>query len=301
MATTVTESAPATLEMPDEPRMPVRDERPAPRAQLVRDAPTDELRQHDPPVHSEHIDQIVTALAAAQGKFGEIERAHTAEVSSKRTGGRYTYEYEDMAAVLTAVRGPLSEHGIALVQLPTTRRNGITLMTMLAHSSGQWIRGYLAMPCDVGDPQAIGSAISYARRYAAKAMLGLAPSEGEDDDGARATGRGAVGAPQAAQRASARREDREREERRAEPREESKDEPKKSARPEPVGTIARIAERQTGVLVQLNTGYIFAARDAEMIDSLRKVQQAGDRIEVSCQASPDPARIAPLLLEYRKV
>lgn len=137
--------------------------------------------------HSDSFAQLAMALAAAQGEFTEIEKALTATVTSKREGARsYTYNYADLATVLKAVRPALSKHGLAVLQMPSVRRGGIVLTTLLTHGqSGEWFAGDLVVALENMDPQAIGSATTYARRYGLTALLGVAAGEA-DDDGASA-------------------------------------------------------------------------------------------------------------------
>ncbi len=126
------------------------------------------------------IDQIANALAAAQG---EIEAA--VKDSENPHFGRM---YADLASVWRACRGPLSKHGLAVIQVPT----GGWLITRLVHRSGQWIEGDFKMTADTdrgrSAVQALGSTITYLRRYALSAMVGVAPDD--DDDGESAEGRG---------------------------------------------------------------------------------------------------------------
>ncbi len=142
------------------------------------------------PDQSAEIGELVKALAAARAGFQKIEREQTA---GKEGGKRWRYATLDAAIEATA--GALAEHGLVVMQLPdSAETGGVIVETMLLHASGQWIRSRLRMPCGP-EPQSVGSAITYARRYAYLAMLGLAPAD--DDDGQKAQ--------QSAQRAAARR------------------------------------------------------------------------------------------------
>lgn len=98
--------------------------------------------------------------------------------------------YADLAAIWEAIRSPLAANGLAVVQtLDAVDEKGvIALSTLLLHTSGEWIRSTLTMPLQKTDPQAIGSAITYARRYALMAMVGVASAD-EDDDAEGATTR----------------------------------------------------------------------------------------------------------------
>lgn len=135
--------------------------------------------------HSETLGKIATALAKAQAK---IEGA-----KKDAENDFYKSSYADLSSVWDACHGPLSENEIAVVQLPQSGTDAVTIVTMLIHSSGEWIKSTLTMvPKDKG-PQAVGSALTYARRYALSAMVGVCPV---DDDGEAAMGRGnATGKP----------------------------------------------------------------------------------------------------------
>jgi hypothetical protein len=95
--------------------------------------------------------------------------------------------YADLASVWEACREPLAANGLSVVQTPCNDTpDNIALETILMHSSGQWISSVFSMPVSKHDAQAVGSAITYARRYALAAMVGIAP---EDDDGNKASGK----------------------------------------------------------------------------------------------------------------
>ena len=137
---------------------------------------------------SETINELAAALAAAQGKI---------ENASKDSANPYfRSRYADLASIWDAIRGPLSDNGLAVVQPVRVEGSSVTVTTLLAHASGQWISSDLTMTAQrqmkdgggwekLDSPQAIGSCITYARRYALAAMAGVAP---EDDDGEGAQG-----------------------------------------------------------------------------------------------------------------
>lgn len=124
---------------------------------------------------SPELAQLAEALAKAQGAI-----KNAAATSSNPM---YASSYASLAEVWSACRVPLTINGLSVVQMPTQvlpeGRVGVT--TMLLHSSGQWIRSSLAIHPERDDPQAVGSAITYARRYALAAVVGVA--QGWDDDG----------------------------------------------------------------------------------------------------------------------
>jgi hypothetical protein len=107
----------------------------------------------------------------------------------------YKSDYADLDAITRIVRPIYGEHGLAVVQAPWLLDGKHVLVTTLAHESGQWVRSVMpidAMPDKNGviTPQATGSAITYAKRYALAAMANIAQTD-EDDDGEAAMGRAA--------------------------------------------------------------------------------------------------------------
>jgi hypothetical protein len=134
---------------------------------------------------SPSIGNLAAALAAAQGEItGALKDSANPFFKSK---------YADLAACWDACRGPLSKHGLAVIQTTQEATDSVKVITTLAHKSGEWMRGELVMTPVKFDPQGIGSCITYARRYALAAMVGLAQI---DDDANAASGRdGAKAAP----------------------------------------------------------------------------------------------------------
>ena len=125
---------------------------------------------------SENINELGSALAKAQGAIeGALKDTANPFFKSK---------YADLSSVWDACRQQLTVNGLSIVQTPTEAENGIGVETMLIHASGQWLSNTFTMPVSKADAQGVGSAITYARRYALAAMVGVAP---EDDDGNAAT------------------------------------------------------------------------------------------------------------------
>lgn len=121
---------------------------------------------------SESIKEIAAALAKAQGEIkGAVKDSTNPHFKSK---------YADLASVWDACRAALSKNGLAVFQTTETTADGIFLVTTLAHASGEWMRGTFPVQPVQNTPQGVGSALTYARRYALAAMVGVAP---EDDDG----------------------------------------------------------------------------------------------------------------------
>jgi hypothetical protein len=132
---------------------------------------------------SESIGALASALAKAQGELTNPEKSLIAAIRSPfpREGDR-TFRYASLASGLDIVRKTLGQHEIATVQSTAIdQANGqIQLTTLLAHSSGEWISSDWPV-CAISEtatPHRMGAALSYARRYALFALVGIA---GEDD------------------------------------------------------------------------------------------------------------------------
>ena len=133
---------------------------------------------------------IAAAMAKAQGEItGAIKDS---------TNPHFKNDYADLASVSDACRPALSKNAIAVFQAPSAEGQKVTVTTLLAHSSGEWIEADLTMTAQQNTPQGIGSCITYARRYALAAMTGVAP---KDDDGNAASIRETQARPQAVVRA----------------------------------------------------------------------------------------------------
>jgi hypothetical protein len=113
-----------------------------------------------------------------------VTKGETANVQTK-TGHRYSYQYASLADIHAAVLPVLSRHGLAWTTMPTIREDGrYVLHCELAHVSGESRTCEMPLP-SMCTPQELGSALTYARRYALCSIVGIAPDE--DDDGAAAT------------------------------------------------------------------------------------------------------------------
>lgn len=127
---------------------------------------------------SNRFDALATALALAQG---QIEHAGKTSVNP-----HFKSKYADLAEVWDACRKPLSDNKLSIIQAPSAKGAEVSISTMLMHSSGQFIISALTMLARDAGPQAIGSCITYGRRYSLMAIVGVAP---DDDDGNAANGR----------------------------------------------------------------------------------------------------------------
>ncbi len=148
--------------------------------------------------HSERVDELFGALAKAQLDFKPIVK--------DTENPYYRSKYADLSQCISATQSALAKNGLVVIQLPNTDNPMKTmgLTSVLGHSSGQWIRGTLILPAEMSgrdgrlrfDSQSVGAAMTYARRYAYQAMVGVAAET--DDDANAALGIGSKEAAQAA-------------------------------------------------------------------------------------------------------
>ena len=127
---------------------------------------------------SESITNLVTALTAFQGKITAVKK--------DATNPFYKSRYATLDTIWEAIRKPLSENGLSVAQTMGVMQDGKSVLeTTLYHTSGEWISGTQLVNPVKDDPQSLGSAISYARRYSLSAILGLVSDD--DDDANTAT------------------------------------------------------------------------------------------------------------------
>jgi len=133
---------------------------------------------------SDTIGAIAAALAKAQGELTNPEKSLIATIRSPfpREEGSRTFRYASLASGLDIVRKALGQHEIAAVQTTAIDQASgqIRLTTLLAHASGEWISSDWPV-CPISEtsaPHRMGAALTYARRYALFALVGIA---GEDD------------------------------------------------------------------------------------------------------------------------
>lgn len=126
------------------------------------------------------LNELFTALAKAQS---DMEIA-----GLTNTNPFFKSKYADLAEVVKSSRPSLTKHGLSVVQQITTTEVGMELVTVLGHSSGQWISSVMPINPAKSDAQSIGSYITYLRRYSYAALVGVVVGD-EDDDGEAAMDR----------------------------------------------------------------------------------------------------------------
>ena len=129
-------------------------------------------------MHSPEIGMLLEALAKAQGIM-EGAKEDSSNPFFKST-------YADLTSVWAACRAPLSNNGLSVVQTIQLINGNNCLVSILGHISGQWIKSILPIRPAKDDIQSLGSAITYCRRYALAALVGVCPV---DDDGESAMDR----------------------------------------------------------------------------------------------------------------
>ena len=132
---------------------------------------------------SELVAALASALAKAQAELINPEKSLTATIRTGRAGeGERTFRYAPLSSGLDIVRKTLGQHEIATVQTTAIDQAAglVNLTTMLAHASGEWIASdWPVCPiAEMANPQRMGAALTYARRYALFTLVGIA---GEDD------------------------------------------------------------------------------------------------------------------------
>lgn len=122
---------------------------------------------------SENINEIATALAQFQGELD----------SAKKDSKGYGYSYSDLAQVISTAKPHLLKHGLAVVQLVGSTNENVSVTTVLTHKSGQFFKSTATLPViemkGCNPAQGAGASLSYLRRYAYQAIIGMAS---EDND-----------------------------------------------------------------------------------------------------------------------
>lgn len=129
-------------------------------------------------MQSESIGALAAALSKAQADItGALKDSQNPFFKSK---------YADLASCWDACRKQLAANGLSVIQTTRMTEQGLMLVTTLAHASGEWVAGEMPVLTKDASPQGQGSGITYARRYALAAIVGLAQI---DDDAEAAQGR----------------------------------------------------------------------------------------------------------------
>jgi hypothetical protein len=131
---------------------------------------------------SDSINELATALAKAQAEIRNAEE--------DKSNPHFKSKYATLASIWDACRGPLTKNGLSITQTPVVEDGKFNLITVLMHSSGQWVKS--SFPINLtAKIQEVGSQITYIRRYTLSSICGVAPGEilEDDDDGEKAMSR----------------------------------------------------------------------------------------------------------------
>jgi hypothetical protein len=148
---------------------------------------------------SESVAALASALAKAQAELVNPEKSLTAMITTGRPGeGERTFRYAPLSSGLDIVRKTLGQHEIATMQTTAIDQASglVNLTTVLAHASGEWIASdWPVCPiAGMANPQRMGAALTYARRYALFTLVGIAGEDDLDAPELSACGPGAAGA-----------------------------------------------------------------------------------------------------------
>jgi len=135
---------------------------------------------------TDSITELAKALSLAQAAMGPAIK--------DKQNPFFKSSYADLASVWEACREPLTKNGLSVTQLVNSEGATIKLTTMLIHASGEYISSELCMKAEKETPQGLGSAITYARRYALAAIVGIS-SDDDDAEAANANGKPKVDKP----------------------------------------------------------------------------------------------------------
>lgn len=128
---------------------------------------------------SQEINELASALSKAQTEMqSAIKDSNNPFYKSK---------YADLSSVWEVCRPVLGKNGLCVMQCTEYMNDKFIMVTMLAHSSGQWIKSYLPLNPAKNDSQGVGSAITYMRRYGLSALVGVVSDDDIDDDGEAAS------------------------------------------------------------------------------------------------------------------
>lgn len=122
---------------------------------------------------SDSIKELATALSKVQGELTYAKKDSANPFFKSR--------YADLESVWDACRSLLAANGLSVIQMPGNYFEGrMWLVTKLCHTSGEWIEQEMSVPVQKPDAQGAGSALTYMRRYALAAFVGVVQA---DDDG----------------------------------------------------------------------------------------------------------------------
>lgn len=131
---------------------------------------------------------LYKAIAAFQAEIGVIQ--NDAVNSAFGKGKQGIANYASLAGIIETIRRPLAKNGLCQMQFVSSGELTVTVLTRVAHTSGQFIESSITVPVAGNNAGSMGSAITYGRRYGLCALLGIANGESEDDGESAGVGPG---------------------------------------------------------------------------------------------------------------
>lgn len=128
--------------------------------------------------HSTDTKQVFAALVKAQAEMPTAPK--------DGNNPHFKSKYATLQSIAETAKPILQKHGLAICQTFETACDGVSIITSLVHESGEYITGSLFLKPTKNDPQGYGSAITYGRRYAMAAILGIVADEDDDANAASA-------------------------------------------------------------------------------------------------------------------
>jgi hypothetical protein len=135
-----------------------------------------ELVPVQPLQQSENLEKLFEALSKSQS----VMKPAVLDMTNPHFKSRYA----SLTSVHESCKGPLSDNGLSIIQQVFSSESGYYIRTMVGHSSGQWMANVFKLIVGRQDMQALGSAITYARRYGLSALIGIVDTEDDDANAA---------------------------------------------------------------------------------------------------------------------
>lgn len=130
---------------------------------------------------SKELDQLFTALAKFQGSIADKMPEKNKSVEITTSKGTYRYKYADLGDILSKVYPITSGYGLSITQYPVREADGSkSFITILGHTSGQWIRSKFILDPESPGIKGVGAAITYTQRYCFNTALGITSEEDTD-------------------------------------------------------------------------------------------------------------------------
>lgn len=129
---------------------------------------------------SEQINEIAEAISAFQAKLPMMPKDCTVDFKD-RNGRRVHYKYTNIDTILAVIRPIMGEFGLCILQSQEIIGGRFYVTTTVMHKSGQYVRSRMAIVEQPSDMKALGTVLTYGKRYGLSALLGIASDEDLDN------------------------------------------------------------------------------------------------------------------------